>query len=409
MTGVAETATAESLAPREDFPVLAREVDGNPVVYLDSAATSLTPRPVVDAIARYYTDVSANIHRGKHMLSEEASEAYEAARQRVARFVGAQANHVVFTANTTHGLNLVAAGLELSRDDVVLVSADAHHSLQLPLRARASVQWIPHDASGAVDLGVYADLLRSGPRVVALTHCSNVTGGYVPLAEMAEMARIVGALTIVDGAQSVPHRAVELYRMGIDALAFSAHKMLGPTGIGVLALSPRVADALRPALLGGGAVDWVDAVEFVLRRTPYRFEAGTPHIAGAYGLHAAVEYLERLGMAAVAAHDASMARLLSAEAAARDYVRVLGTGEERSGIVSFTLRGIADLGPIARALSDSYGVMCRTGHLCAQPYVDSHAGKQVLRMSTYVYSRGADVVAAFAALDELYPMFAGSS
>jgi cysteine desulfurase/selenocysteine lyase len=395
----------ERLAPAADFPVLSRDVDGSPVVYLDSAATSLTPRSVVDAVAGYYTGVSANIHRGKHMLSEEASEEYEAARARVARFVGAQANHVVFTANTTHALHLVAAGLPLRPDDTVLVSADAHHSLQLPLRQRAAVRWIPYDATGAVDREAYADLLRGQPRLVALTQCSNVTGGYAPVAELAELARAAGAMTIVDGAQSVPHRAVDLHRLGADALAFSAHKLLGPTGIGVLALSPRLAEQLSPVLPGGGTVDWVDEAGWVPRRVPYRFEAGTPHIAGAYGLRAAVDYLERLGMAEVAAHDESLGRLLRAEAARRDFVRVLGAGREGGGIVSFTLRGVTDLGPVARALSDSYGVMCRTGHLCSQPFVQGRAGGQVLRMSTYVYTSGADVATAFEALDELYSMF----
>lgn len=398
----------ERLAPAADFPVLSRDVDGSPVVYLDSAATSLTPRPVVDAMAGYYTGVSANIHRGKHMLSEEASEEYEAARARVARFIGAQANHVVFTANTTHALHLVAAGLPLKPDDTVLVSPDAHHSLQLPLRERAAVRWIPYDDTGAVDLDAYADLLRGRPRLVALTHCSNVTGGYAPVAGLAELARAAGALTIVDGAQSVPHRTVQLHQLGADALAFSAHKLLGPTGIGVLALSPRLAEELSPMLPGGGTVDWVDEAGWVPRRTPYRFEAGTPHIAGAYGLRAAVDYLERLGMAEVAAHDESLGWLLRAEAARRDYLRVLGgEGQPGGGIISCTLRGVTDLGPVARALSDSYGVMCRSGYLCSQPYVQGHAGGQVLRMSTYVYTSGADVSTAFEALDELYPMFRG--
>ena len=392
-----------------DFPVLRREVDGTRVTYLDSAATSLTPRPVIDAMTHYYADVSANIHRGKHMLSEEASDDYESARTRVAAFLGVRAADVVFTANTTHGLNIVSTGLDLHQDDLVLVSRDAHHSLQLPLRARARVEWLAVRADGTIDLDAYAQQLTRRPALVAITHCANVTGRYAPVAEMAALAREHGALTVLDAAQSVPHRRVLMPELGVDAIAFSAHKMLGPTGIGVLAIGPELAGRLRPSALGGGVVDWVDADRWVLRRAPHRYEAGTPHIAGAYGLRAAVDYLDTLGMAEIADHDRWLAELLYAEAGKRDYLTVLEPGPgERSAILSATVRGIDDLTELARALSDSYGVMCRSGHLCAQPYVDAVAGTAVLRLSAYIYNTTDDIHLALNALDELHPFLAGA-
>jgi cysteine desulfurase/selenocysteine lyase len=390
---------------RPDFPVLARTVDGVPVVYLDSAATSLKPRSVTDAVVRYYTEVSANIHRGKHMLSEEASDAYERARQRVAEFVGARCDQVVFTAGTTAGINLLASGLGLGPDDTVLISADAHHSQQLPWRRRARAGFFPVAADGTVDLEAYAGLLRNRPAVVALTHCSNVTGRYAPVDVMARMASEQGALTVLDAAQSVPHRRVNMADLGVDALVFSAHKMMGPTGIGVLVLADRMSATLSPPATGGGTVDWVDQDNIVLRRPPHRFEAGTPHIAGAYGLHAAVDYLDRLGLDELAAHDVSLGETLQRHAVARDYLTVIGAGPgDRGGIVSVAVRGCPDLTELARILSDCYGVMCRSGHHCAQPFVDSRSNGQVLRLSAYAYTTDDDIKTAFAALDEAFPL-----
>jgi cysteine desulfurase/selenocysteine lyase len=392
-------------AARADFPVLSRTVDGVPVVYLDNAATSLKPRAVVDAMVHYYTEVSANIHRGKHMLSEEASDTYERARQRVAEFVGARCESVVFTSGTTHGVNTVAAGLGLTGADLVLVGADAHHSQQLPWRRHATVELIPTGRDGAADLDRYAELLRRRPAVVALTHCSNVTGHYAPVAEMAAAAKAHGALVVLDAAQSVAHRAVDLTALGVDAMAFSAHKMLGPTGIGVLVLGQELIDRLTPFAVGGGMVDWVDTERSEPRRAPHRFEAGTPHIAGAYGLLAAIEYLELLGMAEVAEHDLRLGALLCEEARRRDYLSVLGPRSgDRGGILSVGVRGCRDLGELARILSDSFGVMCRTGHHCAQPYVDGFGAGQVLRISGHVYTTEQEVHAAFEALDQTFPL-----
>lgn len=390
---------------RSDFPVLSRTVDGIPLNYLDSAATSLKPQPVIDAIVRYYSQVGGNIHRGKHMLSEEASQGYESARVRVARMLGVRADEVVFTSGTTHGINLIALGLHLTKQDLVLVSADSHHSQQLPWRRHARTEWIDVAPDGTVDLDEYAELLRCRPTLVAITQCSNVTGRHAPVAEMTALAHEAGALVVVDAAQSAPHQQIDMPALGADALAFSAHKMMGPTGIGVLVLRPGLRERMNPPILGGGTVDWVDLDEVRLRRAPYRFEAGTPHIAGAYGLHTAIDYLTRIGWRELAEHDRRMGRLLNEEAARRDYLTVLGDGPgERSGLISFAVRGLPDLTDLARVMSDSYGVMCRSGKHCAQPYVDAFGQGQVLRLSAYAYTTEEEVREAFAALDEAVPL-----
>jgi cysteine desulfurase/selenocysteine lyase len=385
---------------REDFPVLGRRVDGVPITYLDSAATALKPDAVIDAVVRYYREVGANIHRGKHMLSEEASEGYERARSAVAGFIGAAPPEVAFVANTTHGINLLAEALGLGPDDLVLCPLDNHHSHLLPWWRRARVEFAGLNGDATVDLDHYAALLRRRPRVVALTHCSNVTGVVSPVAAMAAMAREAGALVVLDAAQSAPHRELRVRQLGADAVVFSAHKMLGPTGVGVLWIAAERQGELHPAHLGGGTVDRVTTSAYELRRAPHRFEAGTPDIAGVLGLGAAVAYLQRLGMDAVAAHDALMARVLREEAERRPYLAAVGLeAPDRAGIASLRIEGCPDLGEAARILSDAHGVMCRSGHQCAQPLVDRFAGSQVLRMSTYVYNTEGEVRAAFEALD----------
>ena len=358
---------------------------------------------MVDAVVHYYTHVSANIHRGKHMLSEEASSAYEHARAVVAQLLNARADSVVFTANTTAGLNLVAAGLRLSPDDLVLVPLDAHHSNLLPWRLHAQVALVRLHADATIDLDHYAELLERRPKVVALNHCSNVTGLYAPVAEMARLAKAAGAVVVVDAAQSMPHRRLDVEALGADFVAFSAHKMLGPTGIGVLCAGNDALAMLEPSVVGGGTVDWVDVDGERWRRAPHLHEGGTPHVAGAYGLTAAVEYLNRLGWDAVARHDAGMAATLYEEASSRPWLRVVGgdATTERAGIVSFSIDGCPSLEEIARSLSDSYGVMCRSGHLCAQPLVDHFTEGEVLRISTYVYNDADEIRTAFDSLEAI--------
>lgn len=391
----------EKPAPRQDFPVLTQEVDGIPIVYLDSAATSLKPGSVVDAIMTYYTTIGANIHRGKHILSERASDDYESVRAACARFLGCKAHEIVFTSGTTAAVNAVAAGAGLDSDDLVLCQLDSHHSNLLPWMQRARIELIEVDRNGEVDLDHYAKLLRRAPKIVALNHCSNVTGVYAPIAAMAAMARSTGSMVFVDAAQSAPHRRIVASALEADFVAFSAHKMLGPTGLGVLFVrDARIAD-LTPSSLGGGTVDWVERASYTLRRPPYRFEGGTPNISAVYGFGAALRYLETVGYEAVEAHDRFMADCLGSEVRSREYVSAIGLdAQDRAGIVGLRLRGAIEYDEVARVLSDSYGVMSRSGHMCAQPFVDAVAGGPVLRFSTYLYTDAEDVRRAFSSLDE---------
>jgi cysteine desulfurase / selenocysteine lyase len=399
-TAQATDAAGLAVAVSADFPLLERTIDGIPVTYLDSAATSLKPRAVIDAVVGYYTTVGANIHRGKHMLSEEASDEYERVRAETARTFGCQTHEIVFAANATHALNLLATGLDLQPDDLVLCQLDSHHSNLLPWAAAAEVRIVDADAEGRIDLESFTRLLEEEPRVVSLTHCSNVTGVVTPIRDLARLAQAAGAVVVVDAAQSAPHRRLPLADLEADFVAFSGHKMLGPTGVGVLYVRGAQLERLRPAQLGGGTVDWVELDGHVLRKAPHRFEAGTPNVSGIYGFGAALRYLERTGWDLVERHDRLMAEALTQEASQRPYLRMLAAGsEDRAGIAGLRIRGTKHLGEIARALSDSHGVMCRSGHMCAQPFVDRIAQGEVLRLSTYLYNSVEDVARAFAALD----------
>ncbi len=387
---------------RPDFPLLERQVDGRNVKYFDSAATSLTPTSVVKSIVRYYEHVGANIHRGKYVLSQEASDQVESVRQSISRLTGYLSNEVVFTANATSSMNLVAHGLPLRPGASVLMPLDAHHSAWLPWRGRAAVETIPLGPDATIDLEAYERLVRHEPSVVVINHSSNVTGFYAPVQQMATLAKQYGAVTILDASQSVGHRSVAFD--DVDFLAFSGHKMLGPTGIGVLCGRYDLLDSIRPTAIGGGTVDWVDSVEHTLRKLPHRFEAGTPHIAGIFGLGAAIKYLEAIGFDALAQHDRSLGESMMRAAVKRPYLRCVGVsdGADHGAIVSISRNGLRDLNQVARILGDSYGVMCRTGHLCSQPFVDQFAGKQVLRVSGYIYNSPGEVEYVFEALDEIF-------
>lgn len=393
----------DNVSREEDFPIFSRTIDDNPLIYLDSAATSLQPRQVVSELSRYYLEISANIHRGKHYLSEEASTEFEEGRYKVAQFLGCVGNEVVFVRNTTEALNIVAGGLDIRKDDIVVVCTDSHHSNYLPWLDRAVVKLVRVGAQGDIDLEHYRELLKLNPRVVALTHCSNVSGLYAPLEEMTRMAKEAGALVVVDAAQSIPHRRLNVGRLGIDFLAFSAHKMLGPTGIGVLFGKQSHLKNMNPVCLGGGMVDWVDTSGYRTRKIPHKFEAGTPHIAGVYGLTAAIKYLEKIGFDRLEAHDLELSKLLFSEAEKRDYLEVAAPGkhEDRCAILSFKMKGTDDMGNIARMLSDSFGIMCRSGHMCAQPYVDYSFNGDILRASFYLYNNRLEVISLFKALDQL--------
>ena len=393
---------------RADFPVLARQVAGRPIAYLDNAASSLAPRRVIDAMVRYHAEIGGNVHRGKHLLSEQASHEFEDARGQIAQFINAAPDEIVLVRNTTEGLNLTAELLATQPFDTVLVSAEAHHSLLLPFRLRCAVRYIPSHDDGGFDLARYRTLLsRWQPRAVLLTHCSNVTGAVYPIGAMARLAHEAGALVICDAAQSAPHLPLDVADLDVDALAFSGHKMLGPSGVGVLFLRRRFPDGGRTLLLGGGTVDWVDRTGFALRPRPHRFEAGTPNIEGVLGLAAALDYLTGLGMDRVETHGHALTAALAREVAERHYLTAIG-GKPGDGcpIVSMRLPAVPDLDVVARALSDSFGVMARTGFLCAQPFVTAAGNGPVLRLSAYLYNTDDEITRAFEALDQVHATLA---
>lgn len=391
---------------RQDFPGLSKELDGSPITYLDNAATTLKPRAMVEALQEYYLGISTNIHRGKHYAIEEVSNRYEQARYKVAELIGCQGNEVIFVRNTTEGINLVANGMPFADSDRVIVFGDSHHSNMLPWQSQAKTEFVKFTTGGEIDWQHYHDLLRQAPKLVAITHCSNVTGVYVSLKEVVDAAKNSGAMVMVDAAQSIPHRRVNVNELNIDFMAFSAHKMLGPTGMGVLYGKKECLEQLQVKNLGGGMVDWVEMTGHQLRKIPHRFESGTPHIAGAYGLGAAIDYLNQLGFDKVEQDDKEMGRFMLNQAMQRDYLAAINPNPnlDRGAVVSLGVRGLKNLDDFARILSDSYGIMCRNGHLCAQPYIDALSQGQVLRASAYFYTSKDDIRRFFNSLDEIASM-----
>jgi len=358
---------------RGDFPILGRVVNGHALVYLDSAATSQKPRTVLEAMAQYYERSNANVHRSIHTLGEEATELYETARDRVQRFIGAaNREEVILTRGTTDGIGLVAEaiGRTLQPGDEILITEIEHHSNIVPWQVAARdrgarVRAVPLVGEGVLDLDALDRLLTERTRVVAVAHVSNVLGTINPVAEIVARARRVGALTLVDGAQAAPHLPLDMSALGCDFYAFSAHKMLGPTGIGVLYGRREVLEGLEPARGGSEMIKevWIDRARW--NDLPWRFEPGTPPIAEAVGLTAAIEYLEKLGMERVAEHEQALARQALEQLAAIPGVTVYGPRGERGAVVAFSVAGLHPHD--AAALLDAEGIAVRAGHHCAQP------------------------------------------
>jgi cysteine desulfurase/selenocysteine lyase len=392
---------------RKDFQVLSKMEDGNPIVYLDSAATTLTPVSVISEITRYYSSLSTNVHRGKSYLMEEASDAYEECRHRFAEWIGCSGNEIVFVRNTTEAINLVYYGMGLMKTDLVVACESSHHANLLPWINHGNVELVRTTNEELLDIGHFRQLMKKRPKLVAITHCSNVDGSYLPVEELAKIAKAHGATVLVDTAQSVPHRSIRVDNMDADFITFSSHKMLGPTGFGVLFGKADKLKLMRPMILGGGMVDWVDTTGFQPRKIPHRFEAGTPHIAGAFGARASLDYLDSIGILEIAKHDRRLAAYMGEKATERDYVKVVGATVvmDKSAIVSMSLSGIEKLDDVARMLSDSYGVVCRTGHLCAQPLISQKSTGEVLRISGYVYTTFDEIDTFFHALDDIYSVF----
>ncbi|HYH28022.1 MAG TPA: cysteine desulfurase [Actinomycetota bacterium] len=402
----------DAAALKKDFPLLEREVDGRPLVYLDSAATSQKPRAVLDALNDFYEQHNANVHRGVYALAEEATAMYEAARHNLAAFVGADPRGLVFTRGTTEAVNLVAhswARPNLKPGDEILLTELEHHSNIVPwqLAAQATgaiLRWVPVTDDGLVELEAMSGLITDRTKLVAISGMSNVLGTIPPVAEIATLAHDAGALVLVDGAQMVCHMPVDMAALGVDFLTVSGHKMLGPTGIGALVADPEVLDVMEPFHGGGEMISEVFPDRSTYKEIPNRFEAGTPAIAQAVGLGAAVDYLERIGMEAVRDHE----RELTAYALERlpeVGARVFGPADPdlRGDAVSFWLEGVHphDLAQLV----DREGVAIRAGHHCAQILMRRLGVPATSRASFYVYNLREDVDALVEALGKAKAVF----
>ena len=403
-----------ALAPRDDFPILAREVNGKPLIYLDSTASAQKPLQVLEKMDTFARTAYANIHRGAYRLSEEATTAYEGARKRISRFINARnVREIVYVRNTTEAINLVArswADANLAPGDTILFTQMEHHSNIVPWqlaaqRIGARLAYVPVTDDGELDQAAYARLLEERkPKLVAMTAMSNVLGTVTPAKEMIAQAHAAGALVLLDGAQSVPHLRVDVRDLDCDFLAFSGHKMLGPSGIGVLWARRELLEAMPPFLGGGDMIREVHLDSSTWNDVPYKFEAGTPAIVEAVGLGAAVDYLAALGMERVHAHEQALTRYALARLAAIPDMRIYGPpAERRGGVVAFTL---GDIHPHDLAtLLDREGVAVRAGHHCAQPLMERYNLPATTRASFYVYTTSAEIDALADALEQARRIF----
>jgi cysteine desulfurase/selenocysteine lyase len=398
---------------RKDFPILDQEINGHPLIYFDNAATSQKPRAVLDAITRYYEHDNANVHRGIHELSNRATEAYEAARERAAKFINARTpQEIIFTRGTTEGINLVAntwALDHLQPGDKILLSELEHHSNLVPWqmvaqRTGATLDFIPITGDeGTLDLSRLDEQLAHGVKLLSVTHISNSMAVVNPVADLCARARKHGVLTVIDAAQSAGHLPLDVQAIGCDFLAFSSHKICGPTGMGVLYGRREVLENLSPYQGGGEMIEKVEYRHTTYNVSPHRFEAGTPHIEGAVGLHAALDYLDAIGRERIFAHDQELAQYASQRLHEFDGIRIFGPKKGRAGLVSFVL-------PRAHALdvatmADQRGVALRAGHHCNQPLMAKLGVPATLRASFYFYNTTDEVDCFIEILDKVNKLF----
>jgi cysteine desulfurase / selenocysteine lyase len=397
---------------RKDFPILHQEVHGKPLVYLDSAATSQKPQAVLDALSAYYTTDNANVHRGVHLLSERATAAYEGARVGVQRFLNAaRSDEIVFVRGTTEGINLVAHSYGrrvVGPGDEVVISALEHHSNIVPWQMlceeqSATLRVVPIDDAGQVDLEAYEKLLSNRTKLVAVAHVSNALGTVVPVARLVAMAHHRGVPVLVDGAQAVPHLPVDVRELGCDFYVFSGHKVFGPTGIGVLYGKAELLERMPPYQGGGDMIKAVTFEKTTYNDLPYKFEAGTPHIAGAIGLGVALAYLEDLGRDRVAAYEHDLLVYGTEVLAARPDLRLIGTAREKASVLSFVVEGVHahDVGSIL----DREGIAVRTGHHCAMPVMQRFGVPATTRASLALYNSREDLDALARALEKVQEIF----
>jgi len=380
---------------RKDFPILTRKVHGKPLVYLDSAASSQKPRAVIDTMNVYYETYHANVHRGVYEISEEATAAMEKARVKVAHFINARhGKQVIFTRNTTESINLVAiswGGANIAKGDLIVLTEMEHHSNLVPWqllaqRTDARLEFVPVTDDGLLRLDIYEELLRQHPKLVAFAHVSNVLGTINPAQEMIAQAHAVGAIVLLDAAQSVPHLPVDVQALDIDFLCFSSHKMLGPTGIGVLYGKRDLLEAMPPFMGGGDMIRTVGLRQSTWNDLPWKFEAGTPAIAEAIGLGAAVDYLKALGMENVLQHEQELTHYAMEQLQSVPGLTIYGPeAARRGGVISFTL---GDIHPhdLASILDQPVGGAVRAAHHCAQPLMERFGLSATARASFYVYT-----------------------
>ena len=402
---------------KKDFPIFGKPVHGKRLIYLDSAATSQKPRQVVDAIVNYYYTFNANIHRGIYKISEQATEEYERSKEKVARFVNAgSGKNIIYVRNTTEALNTVAltyGDKNISKGDHILISDMEHHSnivawQLLAKRKSAILDFAPLKDNAFLDMSSYEKLLQNNPKIVSLTHVSNVLGTINEIKKITSMAKNAGATVVVDGAQSVPHMPVDVSDIGCDFFAFSSHKMLAPSGMGVLYGKKELLESTEPLFGGGDMISSVKRSGSEWNEIPWKFEAGTPNIEGAIGLGAAIDYLDGIGMQRVRDHEKSLTKYAMEAISSIPGVEIYGPGlgreSERGGVLSFGLNGVHphDVSQIF----DSEGIAIRAGHHCAMPLVTEVLRKgSVSRMSFYIYNDESDVDAAVSAIKKVKGIF----
>jgi cysteine desulfurase / selenocysteine lyase len=397
---------------RKDFPILARKVHGKPLVYLDNAATTQKPQAVLDALMRFYADECSNIHRGVHLLSELATADYENARVKVQKFLGAaDSKEIIFTRGATEGINLIAQSYgrkHVQAGDEVLISAIEHHSNIVPWQMlceekKATLRVAPINEKGEVILEEFRKLLGPGTRLVALTHVSNALGTVNPVREMIEAAHALGIPVLVDGAQAIQHLPVNVRELDCDFYVLSGHKIYGPTGIGVLYGKASLLQSMRPWQGGGDMISSVTFEKTTFNALPYKFEAGTPHIAGAIGLGAAIDYVESVGMRAIADHEHDLLVYATEKLSQIQGIQIVGTAAAKASVLSFTIEGIHphDIGTIL----DQEGIAIRTGHHCAQPVMEYFRIPATARASFAFYNTREEIDALAHGIQSVIEVF----
>lgn len=397
---------------RDDFPALREKVHGRRLVYLDNGATTQKPQAVIDAETEYYSHYNANVHRAVHALSQRATEAYEAARRKVQRFLNAaESEEIVFVRGTTEAINLVAqshARPRLGPGDEIVISAMEHHSNIVPwqmvcAQTAAVLKVVPINDAGELELEAYERLVGPRTRLVAITHVSNALGSIVPVAHIIKVAHERKVPVLLDGAQAVSHLPVDVRALDCDFYAFSGHKIFGPTGIGVLYGKRSLLDAMPPYQGGGDMIRSVTFEETQYNEIPYKFEAGTPNIAGVVGLGAALDYVQGIGLDAIAAHEGDLLNHATQEVSAVPGLRIIGTAKEKASILSFTLEGVHphDIGTIL----DHQGVAIRAGHHCAMPLMQRYGISGTARASFALYNTRGNVDALVAGLHKVRELF----